>query len=103
VSARPATVWKKLLGEDRFRLAELISSEAHEDFDTAATRVWAAGECLKKAGAMVGAPLVLDASKPDGWVVLSSGHWSIATCVPPVGDAAGSMQMAVAVLAERAG
>ena len=99
VAARTAAVWEDLLGADRFRLAGLISAEAHEDFDTAATRVWAAGECLKKAGAMVGASLVLDASKPDGWVVLSSGHWSIATCVPPVREGDGAKPMAVAVLA----
>jgi len=103
VMARPAAAWKDLVGEERFRLAELISAEAHEDLDTAATRVWTAGECLKKAGAMVGAPLVLDASKPDGWVVLSSGHWSIATCVAPVGDGEGAERMAVAVLTGRAG
>ncbi len=52
---------------------------------------------------MVGAPLALDPSKPGGWVVLSSGHWSIATCVPPVGEEEGTEQMAVAVLAGRAG
>jgi enediyne polyketide synthase len=101
VVARTAALWLDLLGAERFRLAELLAAEVGEDFDTAATRVWAAGECLKKVGAMVGAPLVLDASKPDGWVVLSSGHWSIATCVPPVRDADGAVPMAVAVLAGR--
>jgi enediyne polyketide synthase len=98
VAARTATVWQDLLGAERFDLAGLIASEAREDFDAAATRVWAAGECLKKAGAMGDAPLVLDASKPDGWVVLLSGHWSIATCVPPVGGFDGAVPMAVAVL-----
>jgi enediyne polyketide synthase len=97
VAARTATVWRDLLGADRFQLAGLISAEVREDFDTAATRVWAAGECLKKAGAMVGAPLVLDASKPDGWVVLSSGRCSIATCVPSVEG--GPERLTIAVLA----
>ena len=50
---------------------------------------------------MVDAPLVLDASKPDGWVVLSSGHWSIATCVPPVREGGGAKPVAVAVLAAK--
>jgi len=101
VAARPPSAWRDLLGEDRYQVARLISREASEDFDAAATRVWAAGECLKKAGGMVGAPLVLGASKPDGWVELSSGHWHLATCVPPVGGGEGETRMEVAVLAGR--
>src|SRR5262249_39000677 len=51
VADRPAAVWRDLLGADRFALATVIAAEAREDEAAAATRVWAAAECLKKAGA----------------------------------------------------
>ena len=72
VAARP---WRDLLAQERFALAEQLA----EDFDTAATRVWTAMECLKKAGVPGDAPLVLNATKPDGWIMLSSGSRTIAT------------------------
>ncbi|WP_169978941.1 type I polyketide synthase [Tautonia rosea] len=82
VVARPASLWSDLLGPQRFALAGLLSCETSEDFDAAATRVWAAGECLEKAGAMVAAPLVLaSSSSPDGWIVLRAGAFQIATFV----------------------
>jgi enediyne polyketide synthase len=84
VSSRPVQVWKELLGPERSRLAEVISSEASEDADTAATRVWVASECLKKAGAMVNAPLVITSVQKDGWVLLASGPLRIATHVTDI-------------------
>ena len=84
VVARPASVWQDLLGKERFMLTEVIAQEASEDGDTAATRVWAASECLKKAGAMVNAPLMLVSSTADGWVLLAAGALVTATFVAPV-------------------
>jgi enediyne polyketide synthase len=77
VTSRDPAVWRDLLGAERFHLAKLIASG--EDFNRAATRVWSAGECLKKSGAMANAPLVLASTSPDGWVLLSSGAQTIAT------------------------
>jgi len=51
------------------------------DFDVAATRVWAAMECLRKAGAPVNAPLTLSGGN-ESCPMLSSGRLSIVTvCV----------------------
>jgi enediyne polyketide synthase len=84
LAPRPAHVWRDLLGTERYALAQLIATRAAEDRDTAATRVWAAAECLKKAAASLDAPLVLRATTDDGWVLLAAGPLSIATSVAPV-------------------
>jgi enediyne polyketide synthase len=86
VTCRDAEVWRSLLGTERFRLAKVLA--AKEDFATAATRVWCAVECLKKAGAMSDAPLGFVSAADDGWTVLSSGAHIIATCCAEVRDAA---------------
>jgi len=49
--------------------------------DVAATRVWTAVECLKKAGAGMSAPLVFVSAAPDNWILLASGALRIASCV----------------------
>jgi enediyne polyketide synthase len=79
VIARPASVWLDLLGERRSALAGLIARSAGEDESLTATRVWAAVECLKKVGAMMDAPLTFISSSSDGWTLLSSGHFTMAT------------------------
>jgi enediyne polyketide synthase len=79
VVARPDSVWRRLLGSDRFSLAEVIVREVGEEKAAAATRVWAASECLKKAAAMLDAPLALASWTTDGWVLLSSGPLVTAT------------------------
>ncbi len=81
VMARDAVLWRDLLGVTRFELAEVIAAEVEEALDAAATRVWSAGECLKKGGAGAIAPLTLASSSPDGWVILASGSMMVATCV----------------------
>jgi enediyne polyketide synthase len=95
VAARPPETWRDLLGVERFRLAELLAGEAGEDFKAAATRVWTAIECLKKAGAMVGAPLVLGAICRDGWILLGSGAQAIATYLAPVREFAAPLAIGV--------
>lgn len=79
IAARSAATWHDLLGPQRQALAELITREANDSSDTAATQVWSAAECLKKAGAGFDAPLVLAAVEADGWVLLESGTFRIAT------------------------
>ncbi|HEY4426303.1 MAG TPA: SDR family NAD(P)-dependent oxidoreductase [Pyrinomonadaceae bacterium] len=81
---RPTSVWRALLGTDRYALAKLVAREADEDQTVAATRIWSAIECLKKAGSMIGAPLVLVSSVGDGWVNLASGPLIITTVVAQV-------------------
>jgi enediyne polyketide synthase len=95
VTFRDMDVWRSLLGAERFRLAEALA--ANEDFDTAATRAWCAIECLKKAGAMGAAPLVVNAANKDGWTVLSSGARIIATYCAEVRDVPGRLVLGVLV------
>jgi enediyne polyketide synthase len=81
VVTRPAALWSDILGVERFKLAEVISSETQETLDLAATRVWTSAECLKKAGAGMTAPLVFVSAAPDGWLLFASGELKIASCV----------------------
>jgi enediyne polyketide synthase len=97
VSARSPQVWRDLLGAEHFALAELIARESGEDADMAATRVWCAMECLKKAGAMYGRPLVLLGSRPDGWIELGAGPLRIPTYRASVQNVANDLAFAVVV------
>ncbi|HKP82124.1 MAG TPA: polyketide synthase dehydratase domain-containing protein, partial [Pyrinomonadaceae bacterium] len=81
VSTRPPGIWSDILGVERFKLAEIISREAQETLDVAATRVWTSVECLKKAGAGMAAPLVFASVASNGWILLASGDLKIASCV----------------------
>ncbi len=56
---RDVEMWRDLLGENSFNLAEVISQENHEDFNIAATRIWSAKESIKKAGLSLDIPLTL--------------------------------------------
>jgi enediyne polyketide synthase len=97
VLARPARIWRDLLGPERFALMEVIARETGEAPDTSATRVWAASECLKKAGAMANTPFVFFSSTADGWVQLATGLQRIATYVAPTRGIEGMLAMAVLV------
>lgn len=79
VAPRSPSVWRTLIGDEGLALGQLIQRQADESSDTAATRVWSAKECLKKAGAMANAPLVFVSGSEDGWVTLSSGLFTIVT------------------------
>ena len=81
VVTRPPEIWCDILGVERFKLAEVISREAQETLDVAATRVWTSVECLKKAGAGIAAPLVFAGAAPNGWLLFASGALKIASCV----------------------
>jgi enediyne polyketide synthase len=95
VQPRSVATWRDLLGPERLDLAELIGRTAREDRDAAATRVWAAIESLKKAGATADVPLVLASSSEDGWVLLRAGSGVIATFVAQVRDAETRLALAV--------
>jgi enediyne polyketide synthase len=97
VSARPPEIWSDMLGVERFKLAEVVSRETHETMEVAATRVWTASECLKKAGAGVTAPLVLVSVARNGWVLLASGELKIASCVIRTEGEKEDLAIAVAV------
>ncbi|MFD7703161.1 SDR family NAD(P)-dependent oxidoreductase [Streptomyces caelestis] len=86
VSMRSADEWRGLLGEHA-AVAELVVRETGEAPDTAATRVWGAVECLRKAGIMAGAPLTVLPRRKDAWVVFAAGDLRIATFVTALRDA----------------
>jgi enediyne polyketide synthase len=92
---RPQRVWRALIGDEGIALVQLMQRKADEDGDISATRVWAARECLKKAGAMMNAPLVYISNSPDGWVMLSSGVFTIATYKTQLRDRDGKFVIAV--------
>jgi enediyne polyketide synthase len=97
IVTRPPALWRELLGPERMALAELIARAANESEADAATRVWAAGECLKKSGAPADAPLVLTAIADEGWIVLAAGGLRCVTAcaaVQPDGE-----RLAFAVMA----
>jgi enediyne polyketide synthase len=96
VIERPEVVWRDLLGVDRLPLVQVIVRETNQTFDEVATRIWAAAECLKKAGVPANAPLVFHAATPDSWVLLSSGMLLIATFVTHVRNT--KEQLALAIL-----
>ncbi|MDM8563934.1 polyketide synthase dehydratase domain-containing protein, partial [Candidatus Marithioploca araucensis] len=71
VIKRDDQVWTDLLGIHR-DLVAVISKEANEDSDRAATRIWTARECLKKVGALLETPLTLKSHEADGWILLGA-------------------------------
>ena len=73
--ARSGSIWRDLLGPDRWELAQLITHETGEDVTVAATRAWVASECLTKAGVARGVPLVFRSSTTGRDVLLESGRW----------------------------
>jgi enediyne polyketide synthase len=95
-------VWRDLLGPERFALAGVLAQETGEDLAAAATRVWAAQECLKKAGLMADTPLVLSSSTENGWILFTAGSLGVATLVAPVRGAHDPLALAVLVKSDDA-
>jgi len=75
---RSAQVWADLLGKQGWSLREQSVRETHEPEAVAATRVWAATECLRKAGVAADQALVLDMTA-ENWIVYAAGILRIAT------------------------
>jgi enediyne polyketide synthase len=73
--------WDDVLGGERAALGRMLADTRGEDPHASAARVWAAGECLTKAGVAPGAPLTLQRAGDDGWVILASGEYTVATYV----------------------
>ncbi len=97
VVARPRQLWNDLLGSQRVALADLVSAERREDWQQSATRIWCAAECLTKIGAMPSSPLVMDRPGPWGWVLLRSGHFTIATMAASIRGISRPLLFAVGV------
>ncbi|WP_405434279.1 SDR family NAD(P)-dependent oxidoreductase [Streptomyces anulatus] len=77
VVARPPAEWEGLLGVHA-PLAVLAAKETGDGYDTAATAVWTALECLQKAGLTTHAPLSLTPRTVDDWTVFASGGLRVA-------------------------
>jgi enediyne polyketide synthase len=86
VTERLTQDWQLLLTTEQFALAELIQRERGEEPSVAATRVWSAVECLRKAGRTLSGPITLAADDSPGWVLLESGAAKIVTFVTSVLD-----------------
>lgn len=83
VRERDESVWQGLLGPFS-ELARLVATDTDESYHASATRIWAAIECLRKAGLSHRAPLTLLRSDRPGWQLFGSGHLRIATLVATV-------------------
>lgn len=86
VGQRDADTWQSLLGVERTTLLHQLVQTTGEDVSSAATRLWAAGECLIKAGLPVETPLHYSTHLPDGWVLLVADNLIIATLVTQLQD-----------------
>lgn len=78
--------WQSLLGLERTALLQQLIQMTGEDFSIAATRLWAAGECLIKAGLPVETSLRYATHLPDGWVLLVADTLMIATLATRLQD-----------------
>ncbi|GCE15780.1 type I polyketide synthase [Tengunoibacter tsumagoiensis] len=79
ISARSASIWHDLLGEEGYQLASHLSTQGDEELDSLATRVWTVHESLKKAGAMVKTPVLFQTTYDSGWYLFTAGTFQIAT------------------------
>lgn len=71
--------WEKLLGEEGFALAQLVSRRTNTNLDAVATQVWTVREGLRKCGAGFDQQLRWERSSADGWSVFSAGGFAAAT------------------------
>jgi enediyne polyketide synthase len=95
VMDRPGSVWEGLLGTARLALARRVAAETGEDETLAASRVWSAMECARKAGRSHDEPLTLAVATPDGTVVLGSRAARTVTVVTSVCEVEAQVVFAV--------
>lgn len=88
VAPRPPADWHDLLGPVGSALARTLVAMHGEDFDLAATRVWGARECLKKAGLAVNTPLTLAEAAGDVVRFAAGGRALVTIACRPDGVAA---------------
>ncbi|GIJ70772.1 type I polyketide synthase [Virgisporangium ochraceum] len=96
VRHRSAADWAGLLGPHAALVGHLRKPP-----DDAATTVWCAVECLRKAGSPPGAPLTLLTIRDDGWTVLASGPLRVAAWTTTIRDIDAPVVVAVLVKEER--
>ncbi|GAA4549725.1 type I polyketide synthase [Amycolatopsis samaneae] len=77
--------WSGLLGEELLAVGQLLAADAGESVTVANTRVWSALECVRKAGDMTQA-LTVRRVEADGWALLASGQFRIATWSTTIND-----------------
>jgi enediyne polyketide synthase len=99
VVARPTAEWEGLLG-DHAPLAAMAAKETGDSYDTAATAVWAALECMQKAGFTTHAPLSLTPRTAEGWTVFASGGLRVAALATRVKGVPDPVAVAVLVAAK---
>jgi enediyne polyketide synthase len=97
VRTRPQSVWRDLLGQNGYAMAEKIARERSETPASTASRMWTVLECLKKAGAPVESPIVLESGAEDGWVVFRSGDLAVVSCLLAMQGHEAEMAVAFAV------
>lgn len=86
VKARSEEDWAGLLGPDGAALTAVLAAERGEDYSVAATRVWGAVECLRKAG-LARPDLTMDTvggATTGPWAALRGGGRRIASFVTTV-------------------
>jgi enediyne polyketide synthase len=83
VTARDRSIWRDMLTSSRAAAAQAICDGYGEDFNTAATRIWCASECLSKLGRGSLEPIIVKtvraSSDDDLWVLLTAGPLQCAT------------------------
>ncbi|RST23151.1 SDR family NAD(P)-dependent oxidoreductase [Streptomyces sp. WAC04770] len=99
VVARPTAEWEGLLG-DHAPLAVLVAKETGDSYETAATAVWTAVECLQKAGMTTRAPLSLTPRTAADWTLFTSGGLHVAVLTTRLKGLADAVAVAVLVSAE---
>jgi enediyne polyketide synthase len=99
VVARPTAAWEGLLGEHA-PLAASVAKETGDGYDTAATVVWTAVECMQKAGLTTHAPLSLTPRTVDDWTVFASGGVRVAVLATRLKGLPDPVAVAVLVTAE---
>ena len=98
VEARGPAQWRTLLGDGPMAIAEHLTS-AVAGLDPAATSVWAALECLQKAGVSPPGALTIRAHR-DGWSTFDAGDVVILTRVMAMRRSPDPLVVAVATSAE---
>lgn len=101
VASRTDDTWSDLLGPDGCSLVDQTRRRSGEAYDMVATRVWAATECLRKAGAAVDQSLVLE-STAASWIVFAAGRLRIATARAALSEHESELVLAVLVEARDA-
>ncbi|HEX6289018.1 MAG TPA: type I polyketide synthase [Herpetosiphonaceae bacterium] len=95
VRQRDPEAWQSLLGLERTALLQQLIRTTGEDLSIAATRLWAAGECLIKAGLPVETPLRYSTHLPDGWVLFTAETLVIATLATRLQDQEAPLVLAI--------